>query len=99
MTLDPLTSTRPPVPAPREGHGSASPAPDSERGRAAQLYRPRPQIEDLLANVPGVVWEAFGTPDALNVDFVSNYVERMLGYSVREWLERPDLWLTVVPPR
>ena len=30
-----------------------------------QVERHRRQIEDLLANVPGVVWEAFGTPDAL----------------------------------
>ena len=98
MTLDPLTSTRPPVPAPREGQGSASHDADAARDRPALVHRPRRQIEDLLANVPGVVWEAFGTQDALHVDFVSNYVERMLGYSVREWLEKPALWLAVVHP-
>jgi PAS domain S-box-containing protein len=63
-----------------------------------QVERHRRQIEDLLANVPGVVWEAFGTPDALHVDFVSKHVERMIGYSVSEWLETPNFWLSVVHP-
>jgi PAS domain S-box-containing protein len=65
-----------------------------------QVERQRRRIEELLANVPGVVWEAFGKPDAdqFRVDFVSHHVERLLGYSVKEWLERPDFWLSVVHP-
>ena len=65
-----------------------------------QVERHRRRIEDLLANVPGVVWEAYGKPDAASqqVDFVSNYVERMLGYSVKEWLEKPGFWLSIVHP-
>jgi PAS domain S-box-containing protein len=65
-----------------------------------QVERHRRRVEELLANVPGVVWEAYGNPDAgaQHVDFVSDYVERMLGYSVTEWLEKPGFWLTVVHP-
>ena len=63
-----------------------------------QVERHRRQIEDLVANVPGVVWEAFGTRDTQQIDFVSKYVERMLGYTVGEWLATPNFWLSVVHP-
>jgi PAS domain S-box-containing protein len=32
------------------------------------------------------------------MDFVSDYVERMLGYSVEEWLATPNFWLSIVHP-
>jgi PAS domain S-box-containing protein len=32
------------------------------------------------------------------MDFVSDYVETMLGYSVEEWLATPNFWLTIVHP-
>jgi two-component system cell cycle sensor histidine kinase/response regulator CckA len=53
-----------------------------------------------VASVPGVVWEAWGQPDAATqrIDFVSDYVETMLGYSVEEWLSTPNFWLTIVHP-
>ncbi|MFN2529700.1 MAG: MASE1 domain-containing protein [Pyrinomonadaceae bacterium] len=58
------------------------------------------RIEDLVAHVPGVVWEAWGQPDARNmrIAFVNNYVEKMLGYSVDEWLSSSNFWLAVVHP-
>jgi len=42
--------------------------------------------QELLDGIPGVVWEAFGQPDhhQQRIDFVSPYVETMLGYSVDE---------------
>ena len=50
--------------------------------------------------MPGVVWEAWGEPHAATqrIDFVSDYVEAMLGYSVEEWLSTPNFWLTIVHP-
>jgi PAS domain S-box-containing protein len=65
-----------------------------------QVERQRRQIEEIIANVPGVVWEAYGKPDDAEqrIDFVSSHVERMLGYSVNEWLERPNFWLEIVHP-
>jgi PAS domain S-box-containing protein len=58
------------------------------------------RIEDIVAHVPGVVWEAWGRPDAGNqrIDFVSSHVEKMLGYSQNEWLSTPNFWLQVVHP-
>lgn len=58
------------------------------------------RVEDIVEHVPGVVWEAWGQPDAANqrIDFVSNHVEKMLGYSKEEWLSTPNFWLSIVHP-
>jgi PAS domain S-box-containing protein len=57
------------------------------------------RIEDIVAHVPGVVWEAWGEPNAADqrVDFVSAHVERMLGYS-KEELMSPDFWRSIIHP-
>ena len=62
--------------------------------------RSNPRARALLDGIPGVVWEAFGQPDASQqrIDFVSPYVETMLGYSVEEWLRTPNFWLSIVHP-
>jgi PAS domain S-box-containing protein len=62
--------------------------------------RYREWLDVLVADVPAVVWEAWGQPDVSEqrIDFVSRHVERMLGYSVEEWLSSPNFWLTVVHP-
>jgi PAS domain S-box-containing protein len=58
------------------------------------------RLEEVVANVPGVVWEAWGQPDTATqrIDFVSNYVETMLGYAPAEWTSTPNFWLTIVHP-
>ena len=65
---------------------------------AAEVALQRKRVEDIVAHVPGVVWEAWGEPvaDTQRIDFVSNYVEKMLGYSVEEWLSTPNFWRTIV---
>ena len=65
---------------------------------ASELAHHRRRVEDIVAHVPGVVWEAWGKPDASNqrIDFVSSHVEKMLGYSVDEWLSTPNFWLSIV---
>jgi PAS domain S-box-containing protein len=66
----------------------------------SELEHHRRRVEDIVEHVPGVVWEAWGQPDASNqrIDFVSNHVEEMLGYSRDEWLSTPNFWLSVVHP-
>ncbi|MET0646609.1 MAG: PAS domain S-box protein [Pyrinomonadaceae bacterium] len=73
---------------------------DERAGLAAQVEDERRRLQDLVSSVPGVVWEAWGEPDASaqRINFVSNYVEQMLGYSVDEWLRTPNFWLTIVHP-
>jgi PAS domain S-box-containing protein len=63
-----------------------------------QVEAERERLRSLVASVPGVVWEAWGEPDAASqrIDFVSDYVEAMLGYSKDDWLGTPNFWLTVV---
>jgi len=80
----------------------------SERRRAeaekwklgSELAHHRRRVEDIVQHIPGVVWEAWGKPDAGNqrIDFVSSHVEKMLGYSAEEWLSTPNFWLSVVHP-
>jgi PAS domain S-box-containing protein len=54
----------------------------------------------LVDGIPGVLWEAYGRPDATQqrIDFISPSVEVMLGYSVQEWLDTPNFWLSIVHP-
>jgi PAS domain S-box-containing protein len=72
-----------------------------ERARLYESERSvRARLDAVIAGVPGVVWEAWGSPDAASqkIDFVSHYVEQMLGYSTEEWLSKPNFWLTIVHP-
>jgi len=57
-------------------------------------------MQDLISNVPGVVWEAYGKPDSKKqrINFVSDHVTEMLGYSVEEWTTTPNFWLKIVHP-
>jgi PAS domain S-box-containing protein len=80
----------------------------TERRRAEQeqsrltteIEQQRRRLRQILATVPGVVWEAWGQPDVASqqIDFVSDYVEAMLGYSVEEWLATPNFWLAIIHP-
>jgi PAS domain S-box-containing protein len=67
---------------------------------SSQIESERRRLRDLVASVPGVVWEAWGEPDVegQRINFVSDYVERMLGYTVEEWLSTPNFWLSIVHP-
>jgi PAS domain S-box-containing protein len=74
---------------------------EQERARLlAEVESQRERVNNVVANVPGVVWEAWGQPDEASqrINFVSDYVEKMLGYSVDEWLAGPNFWLTIVHP-
>ncbi|HYF62000.1 MAG TPA: PAS domain-containing protein [Herpetosiphonaceae bacterium] len=57
------------------------------------------RFQRLVESVPGVVWEAWGQPDeqSQNIDYVSDYIESMLGYTTEEWLTTPNFWLKIVP--
>lgn len=72
---------------------------DREKARLTlAIEEQRLRLDNIVASVPGVVWEAVGVPDASSqsIDFVSDYVETMLGYSVKEWLSTPNFWLQIV---
>ncbi len=67
---------------------------------ADRIEAERRRLVGIVSSVPGVVWEAHGNPDkdSQRIDYVSEHVTRMLGYSVEEWLATPNFWLTIVHP-
>jgi PAS domain S-box-containing protein len=74
---------------------------EGEKARlAAEVEEQRHRLDSIIASVPGVVWEAWGVPDesSQRINFVSDYVETMLGYTVEEWLATPNFWLSIVHP-
>lgn len=60
----------------------------------------RERLNNIVSSVPGVVWEAWGTPEGTEhrLNFVSDYVEYMLGYTIEEWLSDPDFATKIVHP-
>jgi PAS domain S-box-containing protein len=66
----------------------------------AQLEQNRTKLKELISQMPGVVWEMHGRPDAtLNLTFVSEYIETILGYSPAEWIATPNSWMSAVHPK
>jgi PAS domain S-box-containing protein len=59
----------------------------------------RRKLDEVISNVPGVVWEtrADTSTGAQKMVFVSDYIEKMLGYSAEEWLSTPGLVLSCIP--
>src|SRR5262249_40876201 len=65
----------------------------------AQLEQHRTKLNELISQVPGVVWEGWANPDGtLTMKFISDYAESLLGYTVGEWTNDPAFWLSVVHP-
>jgi rsbT co-antagonist protein RsbR len=58
------------------------------------------QREALIACLPSVAWEAWGSPDVAShrVDYVSDNVEAMFSYTAQEWLSAPGFWRSLVHP-
>ena len=66
-----------------------------------EIQKERGRLQELIDSIPGVVWETWGDPTSgrQRLTFVSDYVEKMLGYSVRDWLTKPGLWVELLPPQ
>jgi two-component system CheB/CheR fusion protein len=58
------------------------------------------RLSSLVAALPAIIWESWGAPDATSqrINFISDHVVTMLGYSIEEWLTRPNFWLTIIHP-
>ncbi len=48
------------------------------------------RIESLINTIDGIVWE--GEASTFEFTFISKKVERVLGYTMDEWLSDPDFW-------
>ena len=55
------------------------------------------RVNEVVSNMPGVVWEVRIDPltQTRKTTFVSAYVEKMLGYTVEEWLASPGMGLRI----
>ncbi len=74
---------------------------EQEKDRlASQIEQQHLRLNNIIANVPGIVWETWVKPDEAmgQINFISDYVEKMLGYTVNEWLTTPGFWLSVIYP-
>jgi PAS domain S-box-containing protein len=73
---------------------------EAEAQHRAAVQAERSRLQDLVRSIPGVVWEAWGHPDSARqrIDYVSEYVETMLGYTPEEWTSTPNFWLQIVHP-
>ena len=65
---------------------------------AAQAVLEHKRLEEVVSNVPGVVWESRFEPgtNVRKAEFVSPYVEKLLGYSVEEWLSTPGFVSSII---
>jgi PAS domain S-box-containing protein len=72
---------------------------EKEGARLARLaereYRRR---EEVVSNVPGMVWEARAEPGSptRKIEFMSNYAEKMLGYGLEEWSSNPEFGSSIL---
>ncbi|MFL6466688.1 MAG: sigma 54-interacting transcriptional regulator, partial [Pyrinomonadaceae bacterium] len=58
------------------------------------------RLSEIVSNVPGIVWEsrAVEGQNQRTTTFISDYVQKMLGYSPDEWLKQPPgFGLDLVP--
>jgi len=52
----------------------------------------RKRLDEVVSNVPGLVWETRLEPgtDVRKTTFVSDYIEKLLGFTAEEWLAQPQ---------
>ena len=55
------------------------------------------QYETLLENVPAVVYET-DPDDERRTRYMNRMIEDLLGYTMEEWLDQPDMWIEVLHP-
>ena len=65
-----------------------------------QIEAQQQRLNTIIANIPGIVWEARleSGESGRDVNFVSDYVEKMIGYTVEEWLSKPKFWMEIIHP-
>lgn len=63
-----------------------------QRGDASEV-----RYETLLENLPAVVYEMVPDDDR-RTRYVNRKIEELLGYTMEEWLEQPDMWMEVLHP-
>lgn len=55
-------------------------------------------FDDLVSTIPGLIWESWGDSPENPVDFISDHIETMVGYTKDEWLATPGRWFKILHP-
>ncbi|MEP6986716.1 MAG: PAS domain S-box protein, partial [Chloroflexota bacterium] len=74
---------------------------ENERNQLTLLLASQQKrLENVLANVPGIVWESIISSDnqEQRIEFVNRYAERILGYTREEWLATPNFGQKIIHP-
>lgn len=74
---------------------------EEDRARfVEQIQEQQKRLTDLVKTVPGVVWETSGTltEGGIQVHFVSDHIEQVLGYPPSNWIREPGSWTRFVHP-
>lgn len=66
----------------------------------AETLEERRRLDELMATVPGTVWEHWLEPESHpeRINYVSTRITALTGYTPEEWLAEPDFWLTITHP-
>jgi PAS domain S-box-containing protein len=65
---------------------------------AQQVSMQKARLDNVIRNVPGVIWDGVGAPGKQTFDYVSPYAERMSGYALAEWADASAFFQRVIPP-
>ena len=74
---------------------------EDERAKLlAQIEFQNRRLSDIIASIPGAVWESRVEGDVYNQqsNFVSDYIEKITGYAPNEWLSEPNYWVKILHP-
>jgi PAS domain S-box-containing protein len=74
---------------------------EDERSRlTALLEAERQRLSSIVTNVPGIIWESYldAATQTAQIQFISAYLETLLGYTVEEALSTPNFWDSVIHP-
>lgn len=60
----------------------------------------RQRLATIISNVPGIVFEGSGSGDGgpQRMDFVSPFIEKMLGYSAEDCIQDAEFWQKIILP-
>lgn len=63
-----------------------------------ELESQKSYLKYIISNIPGIVWETHfsSNPDVKDTLFVNDYVEKMLGYTVSDWVRTNDFWMEIL---
>jgi PAS domain S-box-containing protein len=64
------------------------------------VIKDKKELAEILATVPGVIWEVKGDPadPQMVFSYINKYVVSFLGYSYKKWQTTPGFWLQTILP-